>query len=155
MIRIICLGNRDEGSDAAGPRVYGQLAKRNLPDDVTIVDGGRSGIDLLDVVRECTKVIFVAGVKGFGKPGEVMLIEDPAQAFARSDHSTHGSGLPDLLSTIDHSVDGTGPEILVVGLEPPVTGTALWRAAELSLVVADRVARPQQLGPQAVQAFIA
>lgn len=143
MIRIICIGNRFE-ENSAGPLVYDQLAERELPPGVAVVDGSLSGLNLLGLVEECERVIFVDTVIGLGKPGEVMLIEDVSRMLHRPDRLGHSTGLGCLFSMIDQVVDGTAPEILVVGLEPPSTEAALWRAAEMSIVAATREAKPRR-----------
>ena len=142
MNRIICIGNRYEECDSAGPLVYDQLAELDLPDGVSVVDGGLSGLNLLGQVEECRRVVFVDTVSGFGKPGEVMLIEDVSTVLDRPDRLDHGTGLGYLLSMIDQVVDGTPPEIVVVGLEPPCSETSLWRAVEMSILAATRDSKP-------------
>ena len=144
MIRIICIGNRHLDGDAAGPQVYDQLAGRELPDGVEVVDGSLSEHNLLELVQECERVVFVDDVTGFGKPGEVMLIDDLSKLATRPDSLDNGDGLSYLLSIIDQVVRETTPEILVIGLEAPCTETALWRATEMSVVEATRKARPQE-----------
>ena len=145
MNRIICMGNRFEGSESAGPLVYDQLADCELPDGIEVVDGGLSGLNLLGLVEESERVIFVDTVTGFGKPGEVMLIEDISPLLDRADRTDQVTGLGCLLTMTDMVVEGTAPEIVLVGLEPPCTETALWRAVEMSTVEATREAKlPRQ-----------
>lgn len=142
MIRIICIGNRYEESDAAGPLAYDLLAERELPEGVALVDGGLSGLNLLGLVQECTRVIFIDSVEGIGKPGEVKLIRNAAEAFDRPERHEHGTGLSYLLAMLDQLVEGEAPEVLVIGVEPPFSEAAIWRAAEMSLVAAAREAKP-------------
>lgn len=142
MNRIICIGNRSEVSESAGPLVYDQLAGCELPDGVELVDGGLSDLNLLGLVEASERVVFVDTVTGFGKPGEVMLIEDVSPLLDRPDLTDHVDSLGYLLTMIDLVADGSSPEILVVGLEPPCTETALWRAVEMSTVEATREAKP-------------
>ncbi len=142
MNRIICLGNRFEENDSAGPLVYEQLAECELPDGVEVVNGGLPELNLLDLVEESDRVIFVDTVTGIGRPGEVLLIDDVSQLLDRTTRLDRGDGLGYLLTMLDQVVDGTAPEILVVGLEPPYTETALWRAVEMSTVAATREAKP-------------
>lgn len=144
MIRIICVGNRYVSSDSAGPEVYDQLVERDLPAGVEVVDGGLSGLNLLGLVEESDRVIFVDTVAGFGEPGEVMLVENAKEAFRKPEGLDHGTGLYYLLSVIDQVAEGQVPEILVVGLEQPCTGAAIWRAAEMSLVAAARDLKPRE-----------
>jgi hydrogenase maturation protease len=142
MVRIICIGNRYEERDSAGPQVYDQLAELELPDGVLAVDGGLSGLNLLGLVQKCRRVVFVDTVSGFAKPGDVVLIKDVAALIDRPDHLDHGAGLGYLLSMIDQVIEGAAPEIVVIGLEPPCTETAVWRAVEMSVMAASREAKP-------------
>lgn len=144
MIRIICIGNRHADGDSAGPQVFDQLAQRELPGGVEVVDGSLSENNLLELVEECERVVFVDDVTGLGKPGEVMMIDDLSKLAARPDSLDHGTGIGYLLSMVDQVVRETTPEIQVVGLEPPCTPTSLWRATEMSFVAATREATPRQ-----------
>lgn len=141
MNRIVCLGNRSEESDSAGPLVYDQLAEREFPNSVEVVNGGLPDLNLLELVETSERVIFVDTVTGIGEPGEVLLIEDVSQLLHRTDRPERGDGLGYLLTMLE-AVDGSAPEILVVGLEPPHTQTALWRAVEMSILAATREAKP-------------
>jgi len=142
MIRIICIGNRYEEDDAAGPLAYDLLAERELPEGVSLVDGGLSGLNLLGMVQECTRVVFIDSVEGFGEPGEVKLIRNATQAFDRPERHDHGTGLSYLLSMLDQLVEGEAPEVLVIGVQPPFTESSIWRAAEMSLVAAAKEEKP-------------
>lgn len=146
MNRIICIGKHSEENDSAGPRVFDQLAERELPDGVEVVDGSLSGLNLLGLVEESERVIFVDTVTGFGKPGEVLLIDDVSLLLDRPNRldPDAGLGLGNLLTMIDQVVGGPVPEIMVVGLESPCTETALWRAVEMSIVAATREAHPRR-----------
>lgn len=142
MIRIICIGNRGEESDAAGPLVHELLAERELPEGVGLVDGGTDGLDLPGMARKCRRVVFVDSVEGIGAPGEVKLIRDAAEVFGHPDRVEEGAGLAFLLSMLDQLSDGEPPEVLVVGVEPPFSEAAIWRAAEMSLLAAERESKP-------------
>lgn len=136
MIKIICIGNRSLDSDAAGLLVYDQLAERQLPDGVELVDGGLAGLNLLGQVEGCERVIFVDSVSGFGKPGEVVMIKNVSELLDRPDGLDHGAGLGYLLPMIDMVTEGTPPEVMVVGVESPCSEAALWRAVEMATVAA-------------------
>lgn len=132
MKRIICIGNRYDPADAAGPRVYDALTAMSLPDDVEVIDGGLAGLNLLRFVEGAQKVVFVDTVVGFGHTGEVMLL-DPALVTAGSPGDfSHASGLPYLLRVAQHACQGPAAEVALVGLEAVANEGAITTAAALS-----------------------
>ena len=141
MKRIICIGDNSNDGNTAGPLVHNELRGREMPDGVELVDGGLSGLDLLELVMGCEHVVFVDTVTGSDGPGSVRLIDDWTEVIERSGRHDHQAGLGSLLEFLQQSAEGPVPEIQVVGLEPPFSETAIWRAAEISLVAVMRERR--------------
>lgn len=137
MKSIICVGNRYDTRDLAGPRVYDRLAAATRAPDIELVDGGLCGLDLLRFVDGAERVVFVDSVSGFGKPGEVMILNAADIAALADGGFDHGSGLPYLLRVAPLVCEKTPAEILVVGLEGELDGSALDAAARLAAALAD------------------
>ncbi|MBI3976747.1 MAG: hydrogenase maturation protease [Chloroflexi bacterium] len=138
MKRIICVGNRFIPADAAGPRVYDALVRRELPDGVQVVDGGLAGLDLLRFVEGVERVVFVDRVVGFGRPGEVVVLDAVEAAVAGGTRYDHAAGLTYLLRALPVVCEGALPDVLLVGIEGEPDEAAIAAAAALSLQVVIR-----------------
>jgi len=137
--RIIGIGNRLVADDAIGPRVLDALARRDLPPDVDLVEGGLAGLDLLASFPGCERIVLVDAVSGFGAPGEAVTLAADEAAVASDGRYDHAAGLDYLLSAWSRLVRDGGPEVRVLGVETPATDDDLEAAASraLSLVVGD------------------
>jgi hydrogenase maturation protease len=136
---IICIGNRFIAEDAAGLQVFDRLvARRPLPAGIELVEGGLAGLNLLPLLEQGGRVIFVDAVKGFTREGEMVLLSHQeimqSPGHRRFDH---GAGLPYLLAVLPKVCDGELPEeIALVGLEGRCDAEIIEQAAEMSLAIA-------------------
>ncbi len=96
-----------------------------LPDEVEVIDGGTSGMDLLDQLADRECVVLVDAVKTGDAPGTlVRLAGDALPAFFRTKVSPHQLGLCDLLAMLE--LRGEAPRELVLhGMVPFSLGTHL------------------------------
>ncbi len=133
MKRIICIGNRYIPEDAAGYEVYRYLVKKELPEDVELIDGGLAGLDLLRLIEGMEKVVFVDAMSGFCDPGEMKLLKAGEVAGLADNSFNHSSGLPYLLGVLPLVGDGIMPEIFVVGIEGVSGEETIKRASTLVL----------------------
>ena len=135
-IRIICVGNRYVESDNVGPRVYDYLARRDMPEDVSLIDGGLAGLDLLRFVEGGRRVVFVDALHGF-VPGDLPLVLDHGTALGEwAAGYGHDGGLAYLLRMLP-AVCGNGlPEIALVGAGAPVATDVVGHLAEMALSIA-------------------
>ena len=137
-IRIICIGNRLLSQDAAALAVYDHLAARRLPPGIDLIEGGLAGLNLLPLLEEGGRVVFVDTVTGFAKTGSIVILKLPqiVESLAE-EHYGHSAGLPYLLSVLPHVCEGEMPtETLLVGLEGECSDKLLLEAAALSLTIA-------------------
>lgn len=122
-VLILGLGNlllRDEG---VGVHTVNALAQRHrLPDGVGVVDGGTAGMDLLDVVAGCERLIVCDAVRSDAPPGSAFRIAgDDLGAFFAARISPHQIGLSDLLAHLE--LLGERPaRITLVGIVPDDLG---------------------------------
>lgn len=136
---IICIGNRYIQEDAAGLAVFAEIEKMQpLPPQIELIEGGLAGLNLLPLLEQGGRVVFVDSVKGFTQPGEIILLDcrkDTPQGDVG--HFGHDAGLAYLLAVLPKVCDGEPPkEIALVGLEGQCTEKTIKRAARLSLDIA-------------------
>ncbi|NLI93578.1 MAG: hydrogenase maturation protease [Peptococcaceae bacterium] len=91
-IMVIGCGNTWASDDAIGIRVVEFLKKSyDIPSDVTIVEAGCPGIDLLFIWEDVPAVILVDAVTGFGMPGTIHTFDAdhllPREKMPYSSHS--------------------------------------------------------------------
>jgi hydrogenase maturation protease len=135
-ILVLGLGNillQDEG---VGVAVIERLQQRyRLPDEVELLDGGTSGISLLDDIRDREHLLVVDAVRT-GKPAgtEVVLRGDEVPAFLCNKVSPHQLALSDVLANLS-LINASPRQVTVVGMEPLSLDTHLG----LSTLVASRL----------------
>jgi len=134
--RIIGIGNRLVEDDAIGPRVVDLLADRELPEDVDLVEGGLSGLDLLTSFSGCDRIVLVDAVSGYGRPGQTMSIRAEDAAATGEDRYDHAAGLGSLLRAWSCISPGDDVEIRVLGVEAPASDADLEEAATRALRLA-------------------
>ncbi len=137
---IICIGNRLVPKDAAGTAVFDRLQELNLPVGITVVEGGLAGLNLLPLLEQGGRVVFVDSVSGFSKEGTIVVLDkmDVIQSLSPA-HYGHGAGLPYLLSVLPKVCDGQMPEeIVLVGMEGDLNDQMIDRVAELAVSIAKR-----------------
>jgi hydrogenase maturation protease len=137
---IICIGNRFVPKDTAGPAVFDRLQEMHpLPAGIEIIDGGMAGLNLLPLLEQGGRVVFVDAVDGFSGPGEIVVLDH--QEIVRTldgSHFDHSSGLAYALKVLPQVYDGDLPEeIVLVGLEGACTPQMIEQAANLSITIAE------------------
>ena len=120
-ILVAGIGNIFFGDDAFGVEVVQRLARRQLPDDVRIVDFGIRGFDLAFALMEPYEVvILVDAVPRGGIPGTLYTIEPDLDALETSEPAeleAHGMNPMKVLSFVK-AMGGESIRILLVGCEP-------------------------------------
>ncbi len=97
---ILGLGNILLQDEAVGVRVVERLqAEYEFPDEVTVLDGGTLGLNLLQQLEDAERVIVVDAVKAGKEPGTLLrLRNEEIPAFLGPKVSPHQVGLQDLLA---------------------------------------------------------
>lgn len=118
-ILILGLGNPLQGDDGVGCRVAQELEKRELPNDVEVMDGGTPGVGLLNFLAGRKWVIIVDAAEMGIAVGEFrrftpeqVVLTGSAQRF-----SLHRSGVADALALADE-LKIKLPEIIFFGVQP-------------------------------------
>ena len=140
-VLILGVGNillRDEG---VGVRLVEAMGDLSLPDGVELLDGGTSGVDLIDDVADRDKVIVVDSVCADVEPGTILRFGlDELVAKAGQMLSLHELGLLETFMAAGQL--GCAPrEVVIFGVQPADVAPGL----ELSGTVARLVPRLVEL----------
>ncbi len=118
-ILIIGMGNVLMQDEGVGVRAVEELENRYvIPEGVTVVDGGTTGMGLFESIRQCDQLI-VADAINTGVPyGSLMRIANgDIPAFFQTKLSNHQLGLSDLLALL--TLKGEVPEhVAIIGMVP-------------------------------------
>lgn len=125
-ILVLGLGNillQDEG---IGVHVIEALeAAYDLPNSVTVVDGGTAGMDMLNTIAGFQHMVVVDAVKTGAPAGTVVtLTGDQVPAFFKGKLSPHQVGLTDLLAVM-RLTDESPESITLIGCVPYGMATTL------------------------------
>ena len=133
-VLVLGVGNVLLGDEGIGVHVVRELEARYvLPGAVEVVDGGTSGMDLLDVLASRERVIIVDAVKTGDPPGTlVRLRNDRVRRLFRARISPHQLGLSDLLATLA-LMDREPEQLLLLGAVPCCLDTGLSLSPLLSV----------------------
>ena len=138
---VLGIGNTILTDEAAGVRVVEALERGYaLPANVLAIDGGTSGMEMIEDLSDLDFLIVVDVVKTGAAPGTVVKIDGAEiPVFFRSKLSPHQIALPDVLASLE--LLGSMPrEIIVLGVEP----ISLELGMEMTTTVAERI--PQLVG---------
>lgn len=133
---VLGLGNILLSDEGVGVRAVEALAeKAPLPPDVEILDGGTSGMDLLDQIAGRARLVVVDAVRTGRPPASIVrLAGEEVPAFFSSKLSPHQLGLCDVLAVL-RLMEAAPARITVIGVEP----VSLDLGLELSPAVAARL----------------
>jgi hydrogenase maturation protease len=113
-ILVLGLGNLLMSDDSIGVRAVQRLQQDySLPENVTFLDGGTLGLDLLPYIELADSLLIIDALEMQAEPGSLFRLEgdEVPRAFA-SKLSVHQMGLQDLLAVAE--LQGYSPQKLVV-----------------------------------------
>ena len=115
ILGVGCILYSDEGF---GVRVIEKIQKNyTFPDNVTIVDGGVLGVNLLGVISQPDHLIVVDSIFNKGNPGDLYRLEgEQIPQRIRAKNSLHQVDLLEAL-TLCQALDKV-PETIILGIEP-------------------------------------
>jgi len=116
---VLGIGNTILSDEAAGVRAVEALEKAcRMPADVLLIDGGTSGMEMIEDLSNLDFLLVLDVVLTDAAPGTLVKIAgDEIPVFFRDKLSPHQIGLPDVLASLE--LLGTMPkEIVVLGVEP-------------------------------------
>lgn len=133
---VLGVGNIIRADEGVGVRVVEALERDYaLPEGVAAIDGGTSGMEMLDELSRLDFLLVIDAIAAGKAPGElVRLAGDEVPVFFRRNLSPHGIGLSDVLAALE--LLGTEPrETMILGVQP----LSLDLATELTPTIAERV----------------
>lgn len=115
ILGVGCILFTDEGF---GVRVIEKLQELyEFPDNVSVVDGGVLGLNLLGVISEADHLIVVDAIRNKGLPGSLYRLEgDAIPERIRAKNSLHQVDFLEAL-TMCQALDKV-PETVILGVEP-------------------------------------
>lgn len=132
---VLGLGNILHGDDGAGPHAIRRLRDDpRVPNDVSLVEGGTLGLELLPYVWDCAHLIVIDAIDVGGNPGTLVRLSGEDLKGLRGNSNVHQLGVSDLLVALRMLADRQ-PEVVLLGLQPTSTD---W-SCELSPCVAARI----------------
>ena len=121
-VGVIGVGNTLMGDDGVGDAVLKSLRNKDLPENVTLIDIGASGLNLLHVLAKLDVAIIVDATDFGGHPGETRcFMPGDLRSLKRTGLSTHEC---DLLNVIELSkeLDELPETILIFAIQPSTMG---------------------------------
>ena len=115
-ITIIGIGNLILMDEGVGVHAVRKLEEMHLP-SIEVIDGGTATMELLAVIQEAKRIIFIDAVKGGGEPGTIYRITpDDLHEGTENALSIHQVGILDVLDMAKQL--GGNPEVVIIGVEP-------------------------------------
>ncbi len=118
-IAVLGVGNILLGDEGVGVRVVERLERDyRFPPGVSLIDGGTSGMEMLEDLEGLDKLVMVDAVRaGLAPATPLKLVGDQVPVFFKTKLSPHQIGLSDVLATL--ALTGNAPgEAVIVGIEP-------------------------------------
>ena len=118
-IVVLGLGNVLLSDEGVGVRIIEALEDLYyVPEEVDVVDGGTSGMELMDVIAGCDCLIVADAIRSDSAPGTLIRLEDnQLHAFFQTRMSPHQLGLCDLLAAL-RLTDETPGKVILMGIVP-------------------------------------
>jgi len=124
---VVGVGNTIYSDDGAGVHALERLQRDpRLPSDVTLLDGGTHGIELLAYLYDSSRLLLLDAVDVGQRPGMMIRMTGDELRGLACGASVHQLGVADLLATLS-LVSDTPREIVLLGVQPGSTdwGTEL------------------------------
>jgi hydrogenase maturation protease len=146
---VLGIGNIILSDEAAGVRAVEALERGwLLPQNVTAIDGGTSGMEMIEDLSDIDFLVVLDVVKTGAAPGTLVRISgDEIPVFFRSKLSPHQIALPDVLASLE-LLDALPREIVILGVEfislelgLEMTPTVAEKVPVLAAMAADELAQ--------------
>ncbi len=150
-IVVLGVGNTLLSDEGVGVRAAEKLQRDFvLPAGVEIIDGGTTGMEMLEDLACAGHIIIVDAVRSGNAPASIVrLAGEQVPVFFRTKLSPHQIGLSDVLATLELTGEQPGG-VTVIGVEPVSLETAMALSPQVEAllpeVVSLVVAELRQLG---------
>lgn len=117
-IMVMGVGNILLSDEGLGVRFLEELAKKPLPENVELLEGGTAGIELVHLIKEVDFLIIVDSINAKSEPGSLFRFQPgDLQIFPEEyEVSFHQVGILEVLTLAN--VLGQAPETLIFGVQP-------------------------------------
>ena len=117
-VTILGVGSLLMTDEGFGVRVVQTLDRRfDFPENVSVIDGGVLGLNLLSVMAEADHLIVIDAIRNRGVPGDLYrLVGDAVPGRIRAKNSLHQVDFLEAL-TLCQALDKV-PETVILGVEP-------------------------------------
>jgi len=132
---VVGVGNTIHSDDGVGVQALRRLeGDPRLPSDVTLIDGGTLGLELLAYVGDAPHLLLLDAVDVGERPGSFVRMAGDELTGLPCGASVHQLGVADLLATLP-LVSDAPREIVLLGVQPASTdwGTELSAPVEAAL----------------------
>lgn len=118
-IVVLGVGNVLYTDEGVGVCAVNEIARRyELPPEVELIDGGTSGMELLDALAGADRLVIIDAVASGAVPGAIVRLEgDAVPRFFTTKLSPHQVGLCDVLAALS-LMEESPAETVIVGVEP-------------------------------------
>lgn len=127
-MRIIVLGvgNILLSDEGIGVRTIEKLQQDyDLPPEVVIIDGGTTGMEMLEDLSNADHIVIVDAVRSGRPPASIIrLADEQVPVFFKTKLSPHQIGLSDVLATLEFIGEAPGG-VTVIGVEPVSLETSM------------------------------
>jgi hydrogenase maturation protease len=130
-ILVIGMGNVLMQDEGVGVRAVEELENRYIiPPNVNVVDGGTTGMELFEPIRNCDQLLVADAINTGDAYGTLVRIaNEEIPAFFQTKLSNHQLGLSDLLALL--MLKGEVPEhVAIIGMVPHSLENKLGLTAE-------------------------
>ena len=97
---ILGIGNYLMGDEGVGVQLIQEMAKKELPENIDILDGGTGGFLLLNCFEAYGRIIFVDATMDGKEEGSISLIKPKFAADFPTALSVHDVGLKDMIESV-------------------------------------------------------
>ncbi len=130
---VLGLGNILHGDDGAGAQAVSRLrADPRVPADVSLVEGGTLGLELLPYVWDCARLIVIDAIDVGESPGTLVRMSGEELNTLPGNSSVHRLGVSDLLLALRMLAERE-PQVVLLGVQP---GSTDWSCELTSCVAA-------------------
>jgi len=118
---VLGLGNILHSDDGAGARAAERLKDdARLPDNVTVIEGGTLGLELLPDLWDCSDLLVLDAVDVGGPPGTLLRLSGEEVQTLPGSGNVHQLGVADLLVAL-RLLARRLPQVLLLGIQPEST----------------------------------
>ncbi len=130
---VLGLGNTLHSDDGLGPHAIQRLrADARVPADVSLIEGGTLGLELLTYIWDCSYLLVLDAVDVGHPPGTLVRMSNQELQNLPGNGSVHQLGVADLLVAL-RVLARRPPTVVMLGVQPATTD---W-GTELSPAVGD------------------